>query len=115
MSDVLSRLNTLDETSNGINDILSIIKERMGFEAVGIRLREGEDFPYHQTYGFPDSFVQMESILCARDETGRLSAIRRGIRCWNACAEIFSAGEPIPRFLSSRRKAVSGVMARPIC
>ncbi len=42
-----------------------------GCEAVGIRLREGEDFPYFETAGFPARFVRMENQLCAVDSQGR--------------------------------------------
>ena len=31
-----------------------------GCEAVGIRLREGDDFPYFETRGFPAEFVLAE-------------------------------------------------------
>ena len=41
-------------------------------EAVGIRLREGEDFPYVETRGFPATFVQLENSLCARDPLGQI-------------------------------------------
>ncbi len=41
-------------------------------EAVGIRLREGEDYPYVETRGFPAAFVQVENSLCARDPLGQI-------------------------------------------
>ena len=52
--DALTTLNRPNNTRNIIRDLLKIIKERTGSEAVGIRLKEGEDFPYYQTHGFPD-------------------------------------------------------------
>ncbi len=41
-------------------------------EAVGVRLRRGEDFPYYETRGFPEAFVRAENSLCARDYPGDL-------------------------------------------
>ena len=41
-----------------------------GCEAVGIRLREGNDYPYYETRGFPDSFVELERGLCVRGANG---------------------------------------------
>jgi hypothetical protein len=41
-------------------------------EAVGIRLQEGEDFPYFETIGFSNNFVKAENYLCARDHAGDL-------------------------------------------
>ena len=37
-----------------------------------LRLKEGDDFPYHETNGFDDNFVQMERYLCAYDQTGKV-------------------------------------------
>jgi PAS domain S-box-containing protein len=71
-SDALTTLNRPNNTMNIIRDLLKIIKERTGVEAVGIRLKEGEDFPYYQTNGFPDSFVEVESHLCVRDTAGQV-------------------------------------------
>jgi PAS domain S-box-containing protein len=50
----------------------SLFGDVSGCEAVGVRLREGEDFPYFQTTGFPDEFVEMERSLCTRDRSGKL-------------------------------------------
>jgi PAS domain S-box-containing protein len=61
--------------SRGMGDLLraatSYFQQRSGFEAVGIRLREGHDYPYHETRGFPKEFVLAESSLCGRDKAGR--------------------------------------------
>jgi hypothetical protein len=43
-----------------------------GCAAVGVRLRDGDDFPYYETRGFPDEFVQAENRLCAIDQAGEL-------------------------------------------
>ena len=40
------------------------LQEWTGCEAVGIRLREGDDFPYFETRGFSQEFVRMEGRLC---------------------------------------------------
>jgi GAF domain-containing protein len=48
----------------------ALIKEWAGVEAIGVRLRVGDDFPYFTTIGFPESFVQKESSLLAIDVHG---------------------------------------------
>jgi PAS domain S-box-containing protein len=53
-----------------IHNVLALIKEHTGCEAVGIRLREAEDFPYFVVEGFSGEFVEAENYLCARNETG---------------------------------------------
>ena len=70
--DALTTLNRPNNTRNIIRDLLKIIKERTGTGAVGIRLKEGEAFPYYETDGFPDSFVAAESDLCVREAAGHV-------------------------------------------
>ncbi|MCP4677689.1 MAG: response regulator [Deltaproteobacteria bacterium] len=57
---------------DSIEKVLNEIKEFTGFEAVAIRLQEGEDFPYYLTQGFPVHFVEAERYLCTRDSKGEI-------------------------------------------
>ena len=43
-----------------------------GCEAMGIRLRDGDDYPYYETRGFPPAFVQMENLLCNYGPDGKI-------------------------------------------
>jgi hypothetical protein len=72
-SQILELLSQTDSRTDLIKDILFLIKAATGFEAVGIRLREGEDFPYYETIGFSKEFVKAERYLCARDQIGRIT------------------------------------------
>ena len=49
----------------------ALLQSGSGCEAIGIRLREGDDFPYFETRGFAAAFVRLESRLCATDDQGR--------------------------------------------
>jgi hypothetical protein len=69
---VLELLNQRNSRTDLMKDILFLIKAATGFEAVGIRLREGEDFPYYETIGFSKEFLHAERYLCARDRTGEI-------------------------------------------
>jgi signal transduction histidine kinase/GAF domain-containing protein len=53
-----------------IREILTLIKEATAFSAVGIRLRDGDDFPYFETKGFSEEFVKAENYLCFRNKNG---------------------------------------------
>ncbi len=59
-------------------EVTRLLKEWSGCEAVGVRLRQGEDFPYCEANGFPAEFVQSENSLCARDQAGRLRRDSQG-------------------------------------
>ncbi len=69
---ILELLNRPSEMGSQIHDILLIIKQFSNFEAVGIRLREGEDFPYYEASGFPVAFLAAERNLCAKSDRGEL-------------------------------------------
>jgi PAS domain S-box-containing protein len=68
--EVLELVNRTSDTSGTISDILKLVKKSTSFEAVGIRLRDGDDYPYYETNGFPVHFVESERSLCAYDEKG---------------------------------------------
>jgi PAS domain S-box-containing protein len=80
-SRILETLNRPNEIINLIRDILLLLKEHTGIEAIGIRLREGEDFPYFETMGFPPHFLEAENHLCARDNTGEIIRDVHGNPC----------------------------------
>jgi PAS domain S-box-containing protein len=79
VKDVLTVLNRPNNIKSIIRDILLLIKQQTGIEAVGIRMKEGEDFPYTQTNGFPGHFVELENPLCARDAAGRILRNAQGL------------------------------------
>lgn len=67
----LRLVNESRSTSELVHSSVKFFKERSGFEAIGIRLKEGEDYPYFETFGFPEEFVRLENSLCTRDAVGR--------------------------------------------
>jgi PAS domain S-box-containing protein len=79
VKDVLTVLNRPNNIKSIIRDILLLLKQQTGIEAVGIRMKEGEDFPYTQTNGFPGHFVELENQLCARDAAGRILRNAQGL------------------------------------
>ncbi|MHC4646931.1 MAG: PAS domain-containing protein [Planctomycetota bacterium] len=70
-SKTLEVINRKGRGEDVIGEILQLVKRFTGFDAVGIRLRKGDDFPYFEVDGFPEDFVLAEKYLCVRDEQGR--------------------------------------------
>lgn len=69
----LSLLKTLHEQTDlrGLaKKFTALMQEFSGCEAVAIRLRHGEDYPFFVTKGFAEQFVAMENRLCAMDSQG---------------------------------------------
>ncbi|MDQ7825131.1 MAG: response regulator [Candidatus Eremiobacteraeota bacterium] len=76
--EVLELLNRTEGASEIIRSILLLFNKSMDFEAIGIRLREGDDFPYFETKGFPEDFIEAERYLCGRDEAGEIMRDAQG-------------------------------------
>lgn len=53
--------------------------EQSGCEAVGIRLRKGDDYPYYEARGFPEEFIHLENSLCVQDPEGTIQRDNAGI------------------------------------
>lgn len=69
----LLRLCNEAESIRGLMQNLGFYFQKItGCSAVGVRLKQGEDFPYYETRGFPDDFVLAENSLCSYDRNGEL-------------------------------------------
>ena len=65
-------VNTPGDFRERLSSLTSSLQGWSECEAVGIRLRDGDDYPYYETRGFPSGFVQAESHLCARGRKGQI-------------------------------------------
>ena len=75
---IFALLNRQITSLDTIREILAMVKEFTGCEAAAIRLRQGEDFPYFVTQGFPGYFVEAENFLCGRTADGEVIRDRSG-------------------------------------
>ena len=87
-SDLLLPLLDLTASSTKLADLLSgvcgLVQDRTGVEAVAIRLRRENDFPYTEWRGFPAEFIEAESRLCSQDSSGEPICDHQGdpvLRC----------------------------------
>ncbi len=78
MVDLLKLINSAADRKELLNSILSYLKKWSGCEAVGIRLKDGDDFPYFETSGFPERFVRLENNLCSYDKNGEVKRDAKG-------------------------------------
>ncbi len=69
---ILESVNREGTIPDVIRNVVTLIKHFADFEAVGIRFRDGDDFPYFEAKGFSNDFIEAENYLCARDEKGRI-------------------------------------------
>ena len=64
--EVLQILNEPGDLQDSIRRSLSALKARTGLDAVGIRLQDGDDFPYFVQEGFASDFLLTENTLIER-------------------------------------------------
>lgn len=75
---LLKLLNSSNDLHGLIKELTTFLHNWSGCEAVGIRLKKGEDFPYFETSGFPPQFVQLENSLCTYNLQGQLARDEAG-------------------------------------
>ncbi len=71
-NEILEHLNSNTDSEIMITSVINAIKDRTGYEAIAIRLKDGEDFPYYKTIGFSEEFVTSERQLCSYDKEGNI-------------------------------------------
>jgi PAS domain S-box-containing protein len=97
--DLLRILNSSTGRQDLIRSIVTFLRNWLGCDAVGIRLREGDDFPYFEVSGFSDDFVQSERQLCSRDAKGETLRDQSGnpvldCMCGNVIRGLFDPTRP---------------------
>ncbi|WP_157067386.1 PAS domain S-box protein [Desulfosarcina cetonica] len=78
MVDALQLINAADDMDTLLHTILNRLQEWSHCAAVGIRLKEGPDYPYYTTLGFSKQFVRLEKYLCNYDEHGKVERDAEG-------------------------------------
>lgn len=101
--EILQILNESGNLQNSIHRVIDALKTRTGFDAVGIRMKDGDDFPYFIQQGFPDDFLLTENTLleCAAD--GRVCRGKDGkVRLECICGLIISGNTDPSNHLFTR-------------
>jgi len=76
--EVLQVLNQPEDFQNSIKQVLAIVKLRTRFDAVAIRLKAGEDFPYFAQEGLPQDFLLSEFSLVRCAASGKKPSDKEG-------------------------------------
>lgn len=66
----IDHIEKIKEKEDLIEKTILFLKKNYCLDAIGLRLREGNDYPYYTTLGFSDAFVKAENYLCKKDENG---------------------------------------------
>lgn len=96
LAEILRLLNQGGDLQALIGDVLGAIQERTDFDAVGLRLHEGQDFPYYQQSGFSDEFIREENSICARCEDGSIVRDAEGNTVLECTCGVVLSGQADP-------------------
>jgi diguanylate cyclase (GGDEF)-like protein/PAS domain S-box-containing protein len=77
-NEILQILSKPGSLHDSIQSVLTSLKTQTGFDAVGIRLRDGNDFPYFAQNGFSNDFLLTENTLTERDANGGMCRDKDG-------------------------------------
>ncbi len=94
--EILQILNEPGDLQDSIHRILTALKTRTGCDAVGLRLQEGEDFPYFVQDGFPEDFLQTENTLIERGKDGGVCLDKDGQVCLECTCGLVLSGKTDP-------------------
>jgi PAS domain S-box-containing protein len=108
--ELLRICNRADNLAELMRDLTLCFRRLTGCEAIGVRLREGDDFPYYETRGFSEEFVLAENRLCAPDPAGmpaRDGSRHPALECM--CGNVLRGRfDPIKPFFTERGSFWSG-------
>ena len=71
-AEILTILTAATPVSQTADGIVAALKRATGFDAVGLRLQEGEDYPFAAALGYSAELLQAENSLAARYPDGGL-------------------------------------------
>lgn len=85
----ISQPNFFKET---VTRLARILKESTGLDAVGIRMQDGDDFPYLAQEGFSGDFLATENSLLERSDGGKVCYDQNNKACLECiCGLVLSA------------------------
>ena len=89
--EVLKVLNEPGSIQDSVERVLVVVRMRTGLDAVGIRLQDGDDFPYLAQEGFSEDFLFKENSLFACTAEGEGCRDKNGnLRLEGACGLVIS-------------------------
>jgi PAS domain S-box-containing protein/putative nucleotidyltransferase with HDIG domain len=94
--EVLAILNEAIDFHDSIQHIIKLIKQRTGFDAVGMRLQSGDDFPYYAQVGFSEDFIRVENSLINREPKGDICRNSDGSICLECTCGLVISGKTDP-------------------
>ena len=91
---ILTAVSSDNSLKDIIGRVITLIQQCTHFSAVGIRLKEGDDYPYFEQNGFTKDFLVTENTLIVKDSAGGICRDEKGnmqLEC--TCGLVISGGK----------------------
>ena len=95
-TEILGILNNPPSMDDAISKIITALKRETGFDAIGIRLQRGDDFPYIAQDGFSKEFILAEDTLAVRTKDGGVCVDKDGNVCLECTCGMVISGKIDP-------------------
>jgi PAS domain S-box-containing protein len=103
-TEIRELLNESGDLADTIQRVLATVKKMTGCDAVGLRLQDGEDFPYFAQQGFSEEFLLTENSLLERDAGGGVCRDKDGnVRLECTCGLVLSGKTDVASPLFTKR------------
>ena len=79
--DVIRQFNKEKDTEKLISRVLRAVQARTGIEAIAMRFKNGNDYTFYSSVGFPDKFIESENSLFVQPENEEGSTSGPGLEC----------------------------------
>lgn len=91
--EVLKALNNSTSLEGICELLVNLIKREMGYDAVGIRLKEGDDYPYFIQNGFSDKFLTSENSVIDFSKNEKVNGDNKGQACLECTCGLVISGQ----------------------
>jgi len=80
-AEILENLNSPISFKEAVINIISMIKNKLNYDAIGIRFKNKDDFPFFAHQGFADDFIAVENSLIVKTDKGDVCRDADGNPC----------------------------------
>lgn len=96
-SEILASLSDIESIPETMKSILAAIRTIKDFDALAVRLHDGEDYPYVALDGLPGHFADKEKVLVSRDGEGKPLKDEKGKLCADCICGVVLTGRANPQ------------------
>ena len=115
-ADFLALTNTAADSTSLLEDAARFFLAHSGCAAVGVRIKQGDDYPYCQAFGLPAQFAGADNTLLAVTASGKTVVGKDGapaLQC--ICGRVIGGAQPRSYWTNNLSSGADGGPLRGFC